>query len=179
MLMNKSPPRLKGLLDTLTRAARSGGLTDSAWARRAGLRKETLSRLRRRSSCDLTTLNALADVVGADIAVVRGNLPESSPDGHFPREIGREYEQQLLDLCASRSLDSAAWAALGPRFFMAGLAVMVASVAGFDRRGLLNLAEHLHPGSSEPAVFAIWLSRSAVRPSRFLPPLSMEAKHAS
>ena len=135
--MIKSTTRLALFLDSLTRAARSLGLTDSAWAQRAGLRKETLSRLRRRSSCDLSTLNALAAVVGARLTVARGHVPDSSPDGHFPLEVGRDYEQRLLELCASRRLEPEAWVALGPRFFMAGLAVMVASVAGFDRRGLL------------------------------------------
>lgn len=177
--MNKSTTELARFLDALRRAAQSLGLTDAAWAERAGLRKETLSRLRRRSSCDLTTLNALAAVVGARLAVVRDNLPESSADGHFPLEVGRDYEQRLLELCASRRLEPEAWAAAGPRFFVAGLAVMVASVAGFDRRGLLDLAEHLHPGSSEPAVFAKWLARSPVRPARFLPLLGMEAKYAA
>jgi hypothetical protein len=65
------------------------------------------------------------------------------------------------------------------RFFMAGLAVMRASVPELDRRGLLSLAELLHPGSSEPVVFEQWLKRSPVRPSRFLPMLAMEMKHAT
>lgn len=177
--MTTSTLQLTPLLVALRQGARSLGLTDAAWARRAGLRKETLSRLRRRSSCDLATLNALAGVVGARLTVARGDLPDSSPDGHFPLQVGRDYEQQLLELCASRSLEPETWAALGPRFFMAGLAVMIASAVGFDRRGLLELAEHLHPGASEPAVFARWLTRSPVRPARFLPMLGMEAKYAA
>jgi hypothetical protein len=51
---------------------------------------------------------------------------------------------------------------------MGGLAVMLASAANSDRRGLLDLAERLHPGASEPAVFSKWLERSPVRPTRFL-----------
>jgi len=62
---------------------------------------------------------------------------------------------------------------------MAGLAVMLASDPHFDRRGLLELAELLHPGSSEPAVFERWLARSPVRPSRFLPMLRQQAPHAA
>jgi hypothetical protein len=68
---------------------------------------------------------------------------------------------------------------MGPRFFMAGLAVMVASVEGRDRCGLLTLAEQLHPGASEPAVFSRWLERSPVRPTRFLPQLVIWARHAA
>ena len=55
---------------------------------------------------------------------------------------------------------------------------MIASVDGFDRPGLLDLAERLHPGASERAVFAHWLKRSPLRPSRFLPMLDMAVKHA-
>jgi hypothetical protein len=178
-LMKKSTPSLPAILEALSRAARARGLSDTEWAARAGLRKETLSRLRRRSSCDFATLAVLGSVVDARIEVVDKNLPECSPDGHFPLHVDREYEERLLDLCASRTLDPRRWADLGQRFFMAGLAVMLGSVAALDRRGLLALAEQLHPGASEPAVFAQWLKRSPVRPSRFLPMLAMEMKHAA
>ena len=50
---------LENLLDTLTAAARKKGLNDTAWSSAAGFSKETLSRLRRRSSCDLSALIAL------------------------------------------------------------------------------------------------------------------------
>jgi hypothetical protein len=62
---------------------------------------------------------------------------------------------------------------------MAGLAVMLASSPEADRRALLNLAETLHPGATELSVFGTWLRRSPVRPSRFLPMLAMELKHAA
>jgi hypothetical protein len=127
----------------------------------------------------LATLNALASAVGARIEIARDNLPEWSPDGHFPLRVLRDYEQRLLTLCASRTLDPQRWADLGPPFFMAGLAVMLASAPELDRRNLLALAEQLHPGASEPEVFAQWLKRSPVRPTRFLPMLAMEMKHAA
>ena len=170
---------LKKLLDSLTAAARNKGLNDAAWAHAAGFSKETLSRLRRRSSCDLSTLMALADASGATLSVTLSAQPATTSDGHFPTELSRDYEHQLLTLCASRQLDPAAWAAAGPAFFMAGLAVMLASNAGADRRGLLALAEALHPGASEVPVFARWLKRSPLRPSRFLPMLAMEIRHAA
>ena len=176
--MNKSTPLFR-LLDTLTRSARARGLNDTEWAARAGLRKETLSRLRRRPSCDFTTLNALAEAAGLRIEATGGAVAETSPDGHFPLQVDRDHEERLLQLCASRKIEPERWAGLGPGFFMAGLAVMLASVPAFDRRGLLALAERLHPGASEPAVFAQWLKRSAVRPARFLPMLEMESKHAA
>ncbi len=164
---------LERLLRSLTLAARNLGLNDVAWASAAGFSKETLSRLRRRRSCDLSTLVALAEASGTRLSVVADRLPTSS-DGHFPLELSRDYEQQLLRLCASRNLDPAAWASLGPAFFMAGLAVMLASSVDADRRGLLALAEVLHPGATEVAVFARWLKRNPLRPSRFLPLLAME-----
>ena len=80
---------------------------------------------------------------------------------------------------ASMFLADEAWASAGPRFFMAGLAVMLAGERGLDRRGLLALAERLHPGMTEPAVFTLWLDRSPLRPSRFMPLLEMERRHAA
>jgi hypothetical protein len=56
---------------------------------------------------------------------------------------------------------------------------MIASVWGLDRRALLDLAEQLHAGSSQVGVFAPWLERSPVRPSRFLPMLAMQRSHES
>jgi hypothetical protein len=177
MLTSTTP--LGKLLDSLTIAARNKGLNDAAWASAAGFSKETLSRLRRRCSCDFSTLLALADAAGASLSVTLTAQPATTPDGHFPLELSRDYERQLLTLCAARKLDPVAWAAAGPAFFMAGLAVMLASNADSDRRGLLALAEVLHAGASEVPVFARWLRRSPLRPSRFLPMLAMETKHAA
>lgn len=177
--MSKSTSELHRLLDSLTVSARAKGLNDAAWASAAGFSKETLSRLRRRSSCDLSTLVALADATGASLSVTIGAELATTPDGHFPRELSRDYEQQLLTLCASRKLDLGAWAAAGPAFFMAGLAIMLAGQANWDRRALLALAEVLHPGATEVPVFARWLKRSPLRPSRFLPLLAVDIKHAA
>ena len=177
--MLTSTSQLQKLLGALTVAARNKGLNDASWASAAGFSKETLSRLRRRSSCDLRTLIALGDAVGANLSVTVSNQPATTADGHFPSELSREYERQLLALCAYQQLDPAAWAAAGPGFFMAGLAVMLASHAGSDRRGLLALAEILHPGATEVPVFARWLQRSPLRPSRFLPMLAMKIRHAA
>jgi DNA-binding Xre family transcriptional regulator len=176
--MSKST-RLALLLGRLTVAARERGWTDSEWAARAGLRKETLSRLRRRETCDFASLQALCDAVGAQLGVVGPAEANGLPEGHFPPSLDRHYEERLVRLCASQTIDPAQWARLGPRFFMAGLAVMLAGVAGFDRRALLTLAEKLHPGVSEVAVFSLWLKKSPVRPSRFLPLLAKEVANAA
>ena len=177
--MSTSTHELQRLLASLTVAARNQGLNDSAWAAAAGFSKETLSRLRRRSSCDLSTLIALAEAAGAGLNVAVATQPALTPDGHFPLKVSRDYERQLLRLCTSRELDPAAWASAGPAFFMAGLAVMLAVNAGADRRGLLALAEGLHPGATEVPVFARWLKASPLRPSRFFPMLAMEMRRAA
>lgn len=175
--MSKSTT-LKNLLVTLTHDARRVGMTDAAWAARAGLRKESLSRLRGRDSCDFATLHALAEAVGARVDLQPAQAAGLSADGHFPAEVNRDLEERLADLCAKDETDPERWTALGPPFFMAGLAVMLSGVAGRDRSALLELAERLHPGASEPPVFARWIERSPVRPSRFLPSVKAHSQHA-
>jgi hypothetical protein len=178
-LMSKSTTPLSHTLAALTRQALALGLTDTEWASRAGVRKETLSRLRHRRSCDFETLRSLAQAVGARLGVLEVHAPNSTPDGHFPSRINRDYEDQLVNLCVSGDLDPGRWAGMGPRFFMAGLAVMLASARNSHRRGLLDLAERLHPGATEVAVFNRWLERSPLRPTRFLPLVDVRGAHAA
>jgi hypothetical protein len=166
--MKKSTTPLSQAVATLEKRARSLGLSDTAWATRAGVRKETLSRLRSRQSCDFETLRLLAEAVGAGVGVLEGQPPDSTSDGHFPANLDRDYEERLVELSASGDLEPEQWLGMGPRFFMAGLAVMLASAGDRDRRRLLDLAERLHPGASEVSVFSRWLERSPLRPTRFL-----------
>jgi hypothetical protein len=172
--MNKSTALLTQLLATLSARARARGLTDAAWAKAAGVRNETLSRLRSRDSCDLATLHALADVVAARLVIAADSDIPYAAGEHFPSRFTREEEELLLKLAVSGDLSADTWRARGPTFFMAGVAVMLASVNGFDRQRLLALAEQLHPGSSQPEVFTLWLARSPLRPSRFLPLLTQQ-----
>lgn len=179
LLMENATPVLNVILGTLTTAARRRGLTDTAWAAAAGVRKETLSRLRGRGSCDFATLEALATAVGLRIEVSSAAGPELTADGLFPVRLTRDDEERLVDLLASRQLSPDAWRSQGPAFFMAGLAVMLASVSGFDRRSLLLLAEQLHPGASQVEVFALWLERAPVQAERFLPMVLSRSQHAA
>ena len=154
------------LLGEMRPSAKARFSSEARWARAAGLPRETLSRLKAKQSCDLRTLAALAAAAGCTLAVV----PDAGPGGtHLPDRFTREYEDRLLDLAASGNVDADAWRALGPAFFMGGLAVLLASARGFERERYLGLAEALHPGVSTPEVFALWLRRTPVRPSRFLP----------
>ena len=167
------------MLKTLETKARAMGLTDTEWAAKAGVRKETLSRLRRRSSCDLGTLGALAAVVGATVDVIAVPAVGVTADGRFPSRFDRDYEAKLQELCGARELEPQCWRALGPAFFMAGLAVMLASLREFDRSDYLALAEQLHAGSSQVGVFSLWLRGSPLRPSRFVPMLLANLRHAA
>ena len=161
---------LENLLATMAHAAQRGKLSNREWAEKAGVRPETLSRLKLRGDCDLTTLTALADAVELRLALV----PRLNT--RMPRQFGRDEEEKLLVLGASRSLDLAKWRKAGSGFFMAGVAVMLAGVRGFDRQSLLVLAEALYPGMSSADTFRVWLKKSPVRPSRFLPMLEQRAQ---
>jgi hypothetical protein len=180
--MNKSTS-LASILQRLETHARALGLNDTAWAARAGVRKETLSRLRSRQSCDVSTLQALAEVVGVGIGVVPAELASQgrapSLPAEFPTSVERDFEEELVNLCSSGTMDLARWQGMGNGFFMGGVAVMLASVPEFDRRTYLDLGERLHPGISQVGVFALWLARSPVRPSRFLPMVVTLRRHAA
>src|SRR4030067_2729322 len=102
------------LLDQMSKAAKGLFSTDSSWAKASGLPKETLSRLKRNPSCDLQTLAALAQTAGFKLLAV----PETVQDGaHLPNAFGREYEDDLLDLCASGNFDPDVWGARGRGLF--------------------------------------------------------------
>lgn len=174
-MMPESTTRdLARLLDELTGRARQRGWNDRQWALHAGLPQETLCRLRQRSRtsdhCDFATLLALATATDAGLSL-RDASGTASTDGLWPARVDRELERALLDAFAVAVPDAARCRELAPPFFMAGLAVMLASVAGFDRPKLLALAETLHPGATELCVFERWLAGTPLRPDRFLPPL--------
>lgn len=152
---------LKPLLTRMRHHARARQLSDHAWADAAGLRPETLARLARRSDCDLNTLNALGSVVGLRMHAV----PIATPA--LPAVFGRAEEEALLDLCASGSADVRRWLAGGPRWFMAGVAMLMARGTGPERQAMVLLAEALSPGMSTVESFSQWLLLSPVKPTRF------------
>lgn len=163
------------LLGEMATAAKAMYATDAAWAAASGVTKETLSRLKGQESCDLRTLGALARAAGLTLAVV----PALAPGGDHPSDgFGREREEDLLDLCVSGNVDPALWRRHGSGFFVGGLAVLLASVPGFDRQRYLRLAEALHAGVSTTEVFAMWLEKSPLRPSRFLTMVRMRKRLA-
>jgi hypothetical protein len=152
----------------MAHAARARRLNDRQWARAAGIRQETLSRLRHRASCDTATLEALAKACGLELVVAAPRRHDAAP--LFPQVYDRELEERLLALCTSGSTNIDEWRALAPAFFMAGVAHLLSCTTGFDAdRRYASLAEALHPGISSPQAFRLWLKSSAVKPSRFLP----------
>lgn len=166
------------LLKSMEAAAAARGWSDRKWAARAGVRPETLSRLRSRGDCVLSTVEALAHAVGLRLSVgpntrAHASAPKSGAAElrRMPARYGREEEQKLLDLCAEPEADPGRWRSAGPSFFIGGLAVMLTGVRGYDRARYLELAESLHAGITTPEVFSAWLAQSPVRPSRFLPML--------
>lgn len=122
----------------------------------------------------------LARAALSPIAVVRhgrvvaylvpaGFPPRKAGAAFAPRSLSRADEERLVELCASGDLRPSRWQRAGDPRLLAGIAVMLASQRGFDRPRLLALSERLHPGMSTPAEFGRWLSRSPLRPARFLP----------
>ncbi len=176
--MPESTKALTELLRALTLAARQMGWSDAEWARRSGLPKETLCRLRSRSTCDLATLDSLSQSVGCQLAVNQTGV-RTSADGLWPSVVDRHFESRLLEVLGSGSSRVEDWRPLGPPFFLSGLAVTLASVPGLDRRSYLTLAEELHPGASEPRVFARWLAETPLPPARFLPMLQAQLNRAA
>jgi hypothetical protein len=176
--MQKSTPRLSDVLKTLTAAARQAGWSDAEWARRSGLPKETLCRLRSRSTCDFATLDALARSVGATLAV-HERAARTTVDGLWPAVVDRRLEARLVDVLRTGTTRPEDWRPLGPPFFLAGLAVTLSSLPALDRGTYLGLAEALHPGATEPCVFARWLAETPLSPSRFLPMLEAGLRSAA
>lgn len=154
---------LASFLDQLTPAARRARLTDRDWADKAKLRPETLARLKQRSDCDLGTLAALASAVGWRVSL------DKVPNRTMPARMDRDAEAVWLDLCASGSLDVRRWLDAGPRYFAAGLALLLSNARGVDREGLAALADALYPGITEPVEMNQWLARSPLKPSRIFP----------
>jgi hypothetical protein len=67
-----------------------------------------MSRLKNRRSCDFSTLQSLAEVVGASIGVLDEGVPFVT-SGQFPAAIDRDYEEKLFELCASGDLNPERW----------------------------------------------------------------------
>jgi len=102
--------------------------------------------------------------------------PEVKPVGRPAKTPSfREKEEAMLALCAAEP-DEQAWRRAGTPLFMAGMALMLASVTGFDRARYLALAEKLDPSMLTPESFEAWLKANPHKPSRFLTMLQQRRK---
>jgi len=87
------PGTVAELLEGMSAAARRRFGSDRRWAAACRLPPETLSRLRKRASCDFRTLEALASAAGFRLILVPAAAAASA--------FGRQREDELLDLAAS------------------------------------------------------------------------------
>lgn len=170
-------PLLQQTLARLAVAARRLGLSDHDWALAAGIRPETLCRLRKRQDCDLATLVKIAGAVRCTLALEARIQGEAlvSKDGLMPGRVSIGEERMLVELAwreafyrRSPERARAAWTALGPSFFMAGVAFVSAQALPAGRDRLRALAEHLHPGIAVAKVFARWVAASPLSPAHLL-----------
>ena len=69
----------------------------------------------------------------------------------------REKEEAMLALCAG-TRDVKTWRRAGTPRFMAGMALMLASVSGFDRARYLALAQKLDPTALSVGAFEVWFA---------------------
>jgi hypothetical protein len=155
--------RLHAHLAQLEHAASVRGLNRAQWSERAGVRAETLSRLFSRDDCDLRTLTSLASAAHQTLLLV------PAPEREMPDAWDRDVERRYALLCASGSTDVARWLREEPRYFLAGLAMMMASSRDVDREAYLALATALCPAMLQAGEFEHWLSLTPAKPSRFLP----------
>ena len=79
-------------------------------------------------------------------------------------------EADLLELCATAP-DLEAWRRAGPPALMAGLAVLVAGISGFERSAYLQMAQQLDATVATVGGFARWLKQAPLQPAHFLPRL--------
>jgi antitoxin (DNA-binding transcriptional repressor) of toxin-antitoxin stability system len=89
------------------------------------------------------------------------------------RGMTRGDEERIAGLVARRDFRPSRWERAGDPYLMAGVAVMLASHADFDRPRMLALAERLYPGISSTKEFSRWLKQSKVQAARLLPQLAM------
>lgn len=80
---------MSDLIDEIFRLARAKGVSQARLADKAGLRPETLSRLKHRENFDAKTLHCLALAVGCRLALVPIDQ-DGERKVYSPRDIARE-----------------------------------------------------------------------------------------
>jgi hypothetical protein len=93
--------------------------------------------------------------------------PQRAPR-RSPPAFDRATEERIVELAASGDLRPSRWLRAGDSWLLAGIAMILASHAHFDRARTLALAERLQPGITAPAGFGRWLRRTPVPVQRFV-----------
>ncbi len=88
----------------------------------------------------------------------------------------RETEGALVELCAYLPPDAALWREFGDTEFLAGVAVLLAGHAGFDRAAYLALAESLAPGAGRLERHEAWHRRHRPLLPRFFSAIDRERR---
>ncbi|MFM1886793.1 MAG: hypothetical protein RL026_1950 [Pseudomonadota bacterium] len=92
--------------------------------------------------------------------------------------VGRELEERILQQVAAGSTDRAAWQALGPASFVAGLLQMLAGLPVPAAPAWARLAEELQPGIGRAADLEAWLATTPLKPARLMPMVRARLAHA-
>ncbi len=80
----------------------------------------------------------------------------------------RATAERIVELAASGDLRPSRWLRAGDSRLLAGIAMILASHAHFDRARTLALAERLQPGITTPAGFGRWLRSTRVPVEQFV-----------
>jgi transcriptional regulator with XRE-family HTH domain len=92
---------LDKLLEQVLRQARVKGISEAQLAERAGIRPETLSRLKRRDDADVSTLHSLALAVGLRLALIpldegKGDPVFSAAKHAAAKAAARRRDEELM-----------------------------------------------------------------------------------
>ena len=109
-------------------------------------------------------------LLSADVAMaLRGRRFVAMPSN-------RDDEQLLIELCAHMPPDASLWRAYGNEAFLAGIAVLLAGHAGFERDAYLVLADSLCKGAVEVAVQRAWLDKHRPQLARLFSMIDRERR---
>lgn len=107
--------------------------------------------------------------VVAYITPVKGPGPDRRFRGRAPAHAwNRRIEERVVNLVARGDFRPSRWQRAGDPRLLAGICMMLASDARFDRPHMLALAERLAPGMSRARSFGAWLAATPVRAERVL-----------
>ena len=139
--------------------------------------KNRLGEVLRQASLGPVAIERHGRIVAHLVPVAAASI-EAPKSPARPSHWGRREEARVSVLCAQGDFRPSRWRRAGDARTLAGIAVMLASLNGFDRTRMLALAEQLHPGLRSPGAFGRWLAQSPVQASRLLPMIAHAQRNA-